>query len=185
MYIMKNIALYYTISIIFFFTILGVTLAFNSGSVNADEGMNATMTVEVDLVGFNATSAGGISIWVPDEIDLGQVTKTKLTSSEKGIWINNTGTVDIRVTPELKDSDEEIFKYLYFRKQQSTSTNNTDLIIFKKIGDYHLDINKPGTGKKYRAEHCYMQLNLTDFDGEIREDVNNYNTEITFLATAR
>ena len=176
--------LYKIISASLFLIILGVTLSFSFSNVAAATGENATMTVKVDLVGFG-TSEGEISIWVPDEIDLGEVTKNDLVSNEKGIWINNTGTVDIKVTPQLVDPEEEIFSYLYFRKQQSTKTNNTDLITFYKIGDYSLNIDEPGTGKKYRAEHCYMQLNLTDFDGEIREDVDNYNTEIIFLATTR
>lgn len=182
---MENSVFNNTISVIFFLIILAVTLLFSSGFVNAGEGINASMNVKVDLVGFNITTGGEISIWVPDKIDLGEVSKTKLISSEEGIWINNTGIVDIRVTPELKDSEEEIFKYLYFRKQKSTTTNNTDLVTFYKIGDYYLDIDKPVTGKSFRAEHCYMQLNLTDFNGEIKEDVNNYNAEIIFLATAR
>jgi len=146
---------------------------------------NQSMTVEVDLIGFNTSSSDEIGIEVPDYVDLGELTNSKKTSSEEGIWINNTGRIDLRVTPILNDPDEEIFKYLYFRKQQQTSTNNTDLITFKKIGDYYLDINKPGVGKTYSKEHCYLQLDLTDFTGIINEDVDNYRTDVVFLATAR
>ncbi|VVB78813.1 Uncharacterised protein [uncultured archaeon] len=182
---MKRVVFEYTIVIISFLAILGITLFFSLNLVNAESSSNMTMKVKVDLTGFNSSSTGEISIWVPDSIDLGEVDKTDLVSDEVGIYINNTGGIDIRVTPELKDSEEEIFKYLYFRKQKSTSTNNTDLVSFKKIGDYYLDIDKPMTGKKYRAEHAYMQLNLSDFEGDIKEDVNDYNADIIFIATAR
>jgi hypothetical protein len=180
---MKKV-LYNTTIIFILLIILGITLSLGFSNVVA-LGENATMTVEVDIIGFNSTSGGEISIEVPDYIDLGEVSKNDLVSDEEGIWINNTGIVDIRVTPQLNDPEEEIFKYLYFRKQTSTVTNNTDLILFKKIGDYYIDINKPTTGKSYRAEHCYMQLNLSDFNGVIKEDVNNYQADIVFLATAR
>lgn len=145
---------------------------------------NDSMFVQVDLIGFGSGSSE-IGIEVPDLVDLGELKKSSLLSSEEGIQINNTGTIDIRVTPLLNDPDEEIFKYLYFRKQQSTSTNNTDLVTFKKIGEYYLDINKPTTGKTFNHAHSYMQLNLTDFTGRINDDIDNYRAEILFLATAR
>ena len=144
---------------------------------------NLTTTVSVDLIGFNSTSIDEINIEVPDNIDLGEVSKTNPVSDEYSLYINNTGIKNIRVTPQLKDSEEEIFKNLYFRKQKTTSTNDTSLITFYRIGSYYLDIDKPLTGKTFRAGHCYMQLNLTDFSGRITEDIHDYKTEIMFIAT--
>ena len=156
---------------------------FSSYVVLADN-TNETMVVEANIIGFANESANvtEVSIEVPDYIFLGDVTPGDPVSEEVGIYINNTGKVNVRISPELKDSDEEIFKYLYFRKQQSTSTNNTDLVTFKKIGDYYLDISKPQAGKRYRSGHCYMQLNLTDFDGDIKEDLVGHKADIVFLA---
>lgn len=146
---------------------------------------NDSTTLQVDLVGFNSSSNEEIGIEVPDRIDLGELTNTGKSSDEVGVYINNTGTKNIRVTPQLADNDEEIFKYLFFRDQKTTSTNNTDLITFKQIGNYYLDIDKPLTGKTFRAGHCYLVLNLTEFSGRISEDVYDYSSEVIFIATER
>lgn len=146
---------------------------------------NESTIVQVDLIGFNSSSSDEIGIEVPDKIDLGELSSENLVSDEIGIYINNTGIKDIKVTPQLVDNEEDVFKWLFFRQQKTTSTNNTELITFKKIGDYYLDIDKPATGKNYRAGHFYLQLNLTGFTGRITEDVKDYQTEIVFLATIR
>ncbi len=162
------------------FFILSIFL-FGNSFVFAEN--NSSMIVEVDLIGFNSSSSDEIGIEVPDSLDLGELSKSNLVSDEVGLYINNTGTKDIRVTPMLIDSDEEIFKWLFFRTQKTDKEGIMNITY--KIGDYYLDINKPTTGKTFRAGHCYLQLNLTDFSGRIVDDINNYRAEIVFLATAR
>ena len=176
---MKSIIL---ITIYFVFAFM-ICLIVNISFIIAEN--NSSMIVEVDLIGFNSSSSEEIGIEVPDFVDLGELNKESMISEEIGLYINNTGAKDIRVTPILNNPDEEVFKWLFFRKQKTTSTGYTYLITFKKIGDYYLDIDKPVTGKTFRAGHCYLQLNLTDFNGRIVDDVNNYRAEIVFLATAR
>jgi hypothetical protein len=170
---MKNVVF---ITILFIFAFI-----FGNSFVLAET--NSSMTVQVDLIGFNSSSNDEIGIEVPDSLDLGELSKSSLISDEVGLYINNTGTKDIRVTPILNDPHEEIFKWLFFRTQKTDKDGVMN--ITHKIGDYYLDIDKPVTGKTYRAGHCYLQLNLTDFSGRIVDDVNNYKTEIVFLATSR
>jgi hypothetical protein len=143
---MKKVVL---VTMLFIFSFI-----FGNGFVFAET--NSSMTVEVDLIGFNSSSSDEIGIEVPDSLDLGELSKSNLISDEVGVYINNTGTRDIRVTPMLNDPEEEIFKWLFFRKQKTTSTNDTEIITFKKIGDYYLDIDKPVTGKTSRSGHCYL-----------------------------
>jgi len=147
--------------------------------VSAETG-NATMTVEVNILGFaNESNASDVSIEVPDYINLGDVTKDSPVSDEKHVYINNTGKLPITVTPQLTNEDS-IFSYLYFREQQAD--HNNILNISRKIGDFSMDINKPAAGKRCYTDHFYIKLNLTDFDGDIKEDLIGYKTDIVFLA---
>lgn len=152
-----------------------MTLSF----VNADSA-NATTIVEANILGFaNQTNVSDVSIEVPDHIFLGDVTGTDPVSNETKIYINNTGRLAITVTPQLKDSEEKIFSYLFFR---TTKTTNGTEVIPKKIGEYSLNIDKPTAGNSYKSKYCYVHLDLTNFDGEIKEDLMGYKSEIVFLA---
>jgi len=153
------------------------------GFVNADSG-NATMTVEANILGFanGNGNVSDVSIQVPDHINLGNVTKDDPVSKEIKIYINNTGKIkNITITPELTDTSEDIFKYLRFRTREQA--NDTNLNIFYNINDYSLKIPGPSGSKK--NEYCYMSLDLTDFDGEINEDLIGYKTNIVFLAMSQ
>ena len=170
----------YNIIIAFcFWSILGIALLFNITIISAQS--NATMTVGANIIGFrNNYSYEGIGIQVPDFIDLGNVTTDDPVSKEKTIYINNTGSVDIIVTPQLSDSNEGIFNYLFFRsyKQSPDSEKNK----YYRIGDYSLNISKPSTGSTVRKAQCYMSLNLTDFNAPISHDLIGHQAEITFWA---
>lgn len=150
-----------------------------SGIVNADSG-NATMTVEVNIIGFaNESNASDVSIWVSDYINLGNVTRGDPVSNEVKFYVNNTGKLPITVTPQLKDSEEIIYNYLFFRLLKTS--NGTD-VPFTKIGDFSMDIDKPTSGSSYKSKYCYMSLDLTNLDGEIKEDLIGYKSDIVFLA---
>lgn len=139
------------------------------------QSVNKTSVVEANIIGFanQSGNVSDVSIEVPDYIFLGNVTKDNPVSNETKIYINNTGKVNITVTPMLSDPDEVIFSYLFFRTRK---TNIPD-----RIGDYSLNIKKPSLGGKTK-EWCYIQLNLTDFTGDIKEDLFGYKSEIVFLA---
>jgi hypothetical protein len=160
-------------SIIFFSILIG------GNSVNALSGVNDTMTVEVDLIGFNVSEPGeGVGIEVQDYIYLGNVTKENLESDELKVYINNTGNVDVTVTPELVNSSEKIFSYLYFREHK---TSNGTAVIPQKIGNYSLDIDKPSSGKSIRSASVYMHLNLTNYPDKISDEIG-HRTKVLFIA---
>ncbi len=167
---------------IMFKRIVFVFFLFASINIISAEGANETMIVEANILGFaNVTEIPEVSIEVPDYIFLGNVTRDEPVSDNKRIDINNTGKVNITVTPQLKDPDEEIFSYLFFRTRQSSS--NPELNTLYRIGEYSLNIDKPriGIGKEY----CYIKLDLTDFNGRIDEDLFGYKADIIFLAMPR
>lgn len=168
-----------------FFSILLINIFILVSSINfvsAVDSANATMTVEVDLVGFNETLTPDVSIEVPEHVFLGNLTKSGLVSDEVKVEINNTGKVNITITPQLKDSSEKILSYLFFRTRKSSS--NTELNKFYKIGDYNLDIEKPSSGGK-RSEYCYMRLDLKDYSESINQDMIGYKSDVIFIAMAK
>jgi hypothetical protein len=169
-----------------FFTVFLISLIFVFSSfdfVNADSDANDTMIVEVNLIGFgNASEVPEIAIEVPDYVFLGNVTKENPVS-EENITISNIGRVNTTITPQLTDPDEVIFKWLFFRNYK-TSTAHPDEAIPKKIGTYSVSIDKPATGSTLRSKKIYISLDLTDFDGNINEDIIGHSAEVTFFATA-
>jgi len=166
-------------AVIFFALTIFLILSFYQG-INAGN-VNETSVVEANIIGFanQSGNTSDVSIWVPDYIFLGDVTSDDPVSDEIKIYINNTGRLPITVTPQLKDSDENIFSYLFFR---TTKTTNGTSVPFKRIGDYSLNIDKPLAGKSYSSKYCWISLDLTDFTGEIKEDLMGYKSEIVFLA---
>lgn len=128
----------------------------------------------------DSSSQNIIKIQVPDYIFLGNVTNDKL-SDEVNIAVNNTGNVDITVTPQLVNSSEPFFSYLYFRMQKS-STVNESLAYFYRIGNFSFDISKPASGKNYTSKTFYAQLNLTDYPNEITSNLIGYRANVKFVA---
>jgi len=165
-----------------YLTLVLIILKIPLGLLYAQDSFNATMTVEANIMGFAEESAKEVSIKVPDYIFLGDVTKENPVSDEVKIYINNTGKVPIRVTPQLKENSNDIFGNLFFR---TTKTSNGTDVIPVKIGNYFLDIDKPSSGSSYKSKYFYMKLDLTDFSGEINQDLIGYKTEIIFLAMAQ
>ena len=149
-------------------------------NVLADDS-NDTMTVSANILGFhNQGSLEGVGIQVTDYIDLGNVTNKTLLSAEKKIYINNTGSVNITVTPQLEDPNEGIFSFLYFRLRMSSSDTSKNK--YSRIGDFNIYIDKPSSGSKVKSEYCYMRLNLTEFDGPLTEDLYDHRANVIFYA---
>tara|TARA_Y100000034_G_C6865103_1_gene394194 strand:+ start:745 stop:1227 length:483 start_codon:yes stop_codon:yes gene_type:complete len=128
------------------------------------------MTVEANIFAYVA------SVEVPESVFLGNLTKgyeTELNSSNK-IYINNTGTMGITVTPELVNSSEIIFSYLYFNRILSGD--------FERIGNYSLDIDQPSEPGGKEVGSFYMKLDLRNFNESIEEDMLGHNAEVNFIA---
>lgn len=142
-------------------------------SVTAEQ--NASTTVEANIL----TSGGSldqISIEVPDHIFLGNVTQGDATDKTK-VYVNNTGTVAVTITPRLVDGTNNIFENLFFQLRQ---TGNSSRVY--QIGDYHLNISAPSTTNGKKSEYFYVWLDLSDFDEEIEEDMLGETAEVVFIA---
>lgn len=136
------------------------------------------MTAEVDVI---AEDSDIISVQVPERIDFGEISKGE-KSEEMRIYINNTGNVDIIVTPDLLDQSEDIFSYLYLRKQKTSDGLD---VPFSRIGDFSLNISKPDAGDDFKSAYFYMILDLSDYPDEILDDMINHETDIKFYAVAQ
>lgn len=174
-------------SIIGFFMLFSIFIIiyFSSYCAEAQGEVNDTMTIEVNLLGFgNESTVPEVGIEVPDYVFLGNVSKDDPVSDEKTININNTGKTNITVTPQLREEGEEIFSWLYFRTMKS-STVHPELNIPYRIGEYNLIIEKPAVGNTKRSKNIYLRLNLTDFSGNLREDIIGYQKDIIFFAMSQ
>ena len=129
-----------------------------------------SMLVTADVVG------DVLGIEVTSEVDFGEISKGSI-SSRKDINITNTGTVNIRVTPEIsEDYSGEIFNYLSFQRVLSDPK--------KKIGNFSVDIDKPSSSGGIRTQKVYMYLDLTDYSGDIMGDLEDHQAEVIFWATS-
>src|SRR3989344_2575665 len=139
--------------------------------VNVVGSDSETMVVEANIYDY-ITPEPVVSIEVPDYIFLGDVTVGHATNKTK-IYVNNTGTVNVTITPQLKDPSEDIFSYLYFERRVADS--------WEQIGDFSFGINASTTGGK-KSDYFYMELDLTDFKGTMDGDMLNHKVNVVFNA---
>jgi len=130
---------------------------------------NETMKVKVDVM----KSTIGIS--VPSLVEYGNIAAGYL-SDRKDIDIANIGNVDVRVTPELENYSANIFTHLVFKEVLDDP--------FTQIGDYYLDIERPAVVGETRIEGIYMYLDLTAYEEEISQDMENHEANVTFWAVS-
>ena len=89
---------------------------------------NNTVKIEANILSNDSY----LEIEVSTNISFGNVQKGQ-KSSEKTIYINNTGTEDISVIPLLPDSYSGAFEYLFFREQQSDKRNKKHLTSNRRL----------------------------------------------------
>ena len=134
---------------------------------------NDSMIVEVDI--FASAPPGDlVGIEVPDHVFLDDITFGEIGNKSQ-VYVNNTGSVNITITPQLSASDA-IFSNLYFQSRK-TGNNSQEF----KIGEYSFNIEKPSTGGK-RAEYFWMWLDLSNFSGDTDNDLLAEQEQITFVA---
>ncbi|MEJ2267828.1 MAG: hypothetical protein P8X70_02005 [Nanoarchaeota archaeon] len=150
--------------------VFGLILAGSIFLVSADEFMN----VEARFEGFGAET---IQINVPDYIFLGNITLQDPSYETKygDVYVENTGTEDVIVTPELLPNAEEVFEYISFRNHKTE--NETD-VPFTGINDWNISVDSQET------EKFYISLDLSDFEGTLESDEVTLNTTIKFVAMA-
>ena len=138
--------------------------------VNADEIIN----VEADII----VPEKIVKIQIPEYVYLGNLTVGyNMKTDEIKVEINNTGTVNVTVTPSLVNSSEEIFSYLYFTERLSGDRYGWD-----KIGDWDMDIEKPDDLGGERKDWFYMKLDLSNYTRDIEDSMFGYKRELVFIA---
>lgn len=135
---------------------------------------NATLEVSVNYI---PPEPDRISVEVPDSLDFGNVSAGE-ESDVFDVYINNTGNVDITVTPVLDDGSEEIFKNLAFRR-----TQNDD---FADVGDFSVNISAPSSGDDVKSQRTYAMLDLTNYSEDLgNETFASYSSDVIYWAVAQ
>ncbi|MBS3081346.1 hypothetical protein J4416_00220 [Candidatus Pacearchaeota archaeon] len=143
--------------------------------------LNDTMIVEANIFANAGNNSTTIRVEVPDYLFFGNVTNFE-RSEELKVYVNNTGDVDITVTPDLINRSEIIFNNLYLRKFR---TSNGTAVNYTRIGNFNFNINKPATGQTFNDEYFYIILDLTNNPQNITSDLIGHRTNVKFFAVAR
>jgi len=146
--------------------VLTVALMGFSSALNYNDSQSSTnMIVKANVLGPT------ISISVPDNLDFGNIAPGYI-SSLQNFSVTNSGTTNIEVTPQLENkSSANLFSNLFFKRIQSDNLT--------KIGLFNLKIDKPSVAGSEKIQNAYMQLDLTNYAGDIS---GNVNTTIIFTA---
>ena len=155
---------YITLAFSFFLLIIFI---FNNQYLITAKNQNDTMIVEANILEQVA------SVDVSDYFFFGNITKGYKSDNIK-VNVNNTGTTDIKITPLLANSSEIIFSYLYFQRRTTDS--------YKKIGNFSMNISKPGSIGGKQDDYFYMKLDLTNFPDSIEKDEISHKANITIWA---
>jgi len=144
--------------------------------------LNDTMIVETNIfANGNSTNSTVIRVEVPDYLFFGNVTNFG-ESEELKVYVNNTGNVNIRVTPDLTNQSEMIFRNLYLRKFKTS--NNTAANNFSRIGTFSFNITRPTSGQTFNDEYFYIMLNLTNNPQNITSNILGHRTNVKFFAVS-
>ena len=150
---------------IFVFSLIVLGMSFSSAISYDNSDETANMTVKVNVLPTT------ISISVPDNIVFDDIAAGYL-SELQSFSVINSGTTDIQVMPNLGTStDDGLFSNIAFKRVQTDDPT--------KIGFFDLEIEKPSTVGETRDQNVYMQLDLTDYSGEI---TGNNNATVIFTA---
>ena len=162
-------------SLLFFLAIFVLYLA---------SALDDTMTMEANILAGSGTSEDEdiVRVEVPDYLFFGNVSNGG-KSEELKVYVNNTGNVDITVTPRLVNSSEEIFSHLYFRKTKTKTINGTSTDVnFTSIGDFSFNITKPSSGNSFNDEYFYVILDLTNYNKTISNNILGHKANVKFIA---
>ena len=127
-----------------------------------------SMSVEVNVY------APSVSLSVPDRIAFGNLTKG-YDSDQVDFLIYNTGTSNIKITAELENSSDNIFRYLYLWGSSISQ---------KRIENFTINISAPSAYGGSESKTIYSKLKLSEFNGTISSDLIGYKDNVIFWATA-
>ena len=112
-----------------------------------------------------------VKIEVPAHLNLGNVTPG-FSSERVRVDIDNVGTTAVAVIPQLEDANEEIFKYLSFTRRTTEP--------YAKIGDFTFFLSRPSVPGKIESDYFYAKLDLSTFQGSVKEDVFGRQARVVF-----
>jgi len=146
--------------------VLGIfVLSTTFGTALSSTGEN--MTVKANIL------QSRISLSVPNEVTFQDIAAGYL-SERQDLDIENTGTVDIEVTPQLENSSDKIFSNLAFQKVLSDPMT--------KINWFSFDVAKPLTVGGTNPANIYMYLDLQNYKQDINSDMLNHEGKVIFWA---
>ena len=132
------------------------------------ESTSDEMTVKANIL------QSEIGVSVPSEMLFQDITSGYI-SERKDLNIENIGTVDIEITPQLSETYVEgIFDNLVFHEVLSDPMT--------KIRFFSFDIEKPSTVGGVRTSNLYMYLDLQEYSGDIGTNMLNHETKVIFWA---
>jgi hypothetical protein len=132
-------------------------------------------------MGQGGGNQSSLSVQVPDFIDLEEVSETGL-SEELQVYINNTGTGAITVTPALLNYTDDIFQNLYFREYKTSGGNPVTPL---RIGSWSVNISAPSSGQTFRSKYFYMRLDLSHANVDVSHNLIGHQANVRFLVTPR
>lgn len=143
------------------------------GVVIVSAGHSDISTFKVNVLG---PPPAIIKIQVPDFVFFENVSSGE-ESERMRVDINNTGNIDVIITPRLVDLNEEIFNYTYFTRRVSEP--------YQKIGLFSLNLSASSDRGGIESDYFYAKIDLREFKGRIDRDLIGHRTDVKFIAVAR
>jgi len=135
-----------------FFLVWLVAFCFIVPSVVSDQLQNSSLKVSVNL-----TEPFAMVSISPGEINLGEITRD-YESEPRNISVVNIGTMDVKISPVLDDSSDEVFNYI---KLSSASCSS-----WTSLGKWNSSIISHSQNYSSRNGEVYnfcMKLDLTNY----------------------
>lgn len=143
----------------------------------ADDAYNSTLTVSVDLV----EPAARVEI-NPSSADFGEITKG-YTTSFRNITFNNTGNLDIAISPVLNGEAHEIFSYLEFNTASCSESSDSgwhNMSYYSNTSrNALLNLKKPDAYGGQNTDYSCIRLNLQDYSSDIPANAS-LSADVTF-----
>ena len=144
-------------------------------SLTSSASFNVTMTVETNILA-EPQQAQIMRVSIPDYIFLGNVTKDQETDKVK-INVNNTGTINVTLTPILVNSSNQFFRNIYFTRRVAEP--------YKKIGDFSFALPAHSPSGGVEEDYFYMKLDLRNFTGNIPQNLLNQKADVKFMVVSQ
>jgi hypothetical protein len=163
---------YTNVYITVFLTIfIGSILCLTPSLISSVDSENYTMTLEANVFVTGPTGCTeNLDIQAPGLISFGDINIGQETNKSK-IYINNTGTVNVTITPLLESSSERIFNYTYFQRR------TTD--VWKQIGSWSFNLSASSTCGGVNDDYFYAKLNLINYPYSETQNLTNHKANIT------